>query len=36
MKRLGSIGLKTFKTGASQDNFGGVIESQHTWLPFQE
>lgn len=28
MRRLGFNGLKIFKTGAFQDNFGGGIESQ--------
>lgn len=35
MKKRGTIGLKTFKTGVYQDNFGGVIESQFTLLQFQ-
>jgi len=36
MKRHGIIGLKIFKTGASQDNFGGVTEFQFTLLQLKE
>jgi len=35
MRELGSTGLRISKIGASLDNFGGVIESQFTWLLFQ-
>jgi len=32
MKRLGSNGWRIFRIGASQDSFGGDIESQSIWL----
>jgi len=34
--KFGRNGLEIFKTGASQDNFGGVIEFQLISLRFQE